>query len=102
MQRAIPHKCNYKFCYIKIFIYICDRFLLRITINTNKMTFTPSQQTKENALKSLQIYLGYVRSSLKASDILTDYNLQKKGIEINSESAKIISNCLLELEILSK
>lgn len=66
------------------------------------MTFTPCEQTKQNALKSLEIYLGYVRTSLKTSDILTDYSLQKQGIEINSESAKIISNCLLELEILSK
>jgi hypothetical protein len=66
------------------------------------MTFTPSKETKQNALKSIQVYLGYVRSSLKTSDIMTDYSLQKKGIQINSESAKIISRCLLELEILSK
>lgn len=66
------------------------------------MTFAPSEQTKESAFKSLQSYLEYVRTSLKTSDILTDYSLQKKGIQINSESAKIISNCLLELEILIK
>ena len=83
-------------------MYICDTYYLRITLINHKMTFTPSQQTKESAFKSLQSYLEYVRTSLKTSDILTDYSLQKKGIQINSESAKIISNCLLELEILSK
>jgi len=66
------------------------------------MNFTPSKETKQNAYTSLHVYLGYVRSKKSAADIISDYNLLKQGRKIDSESEKIISNCLLELEILTK
>ena len=66
------------------------------------MNFTPSPETKQNAIKSIQIYLGYVRSQKTKEEIIFDYALQRQGSKIDSESEKIISKCLLELEILTK
>lgn len=66
------------------------------------MNFIPCEQTKQNAIKSLQVYLGYVRSQKTKEEIIVDYTLQRQGRKIDKESEKIISKCLLELEILSK
>ena len=66
------------------------------------MNFTPSKEIKQNAIKSLQVYLGYVRSQKTKEEIIVDYTLQRQGVKISEESEKISPKCLLELEILSK
>ena len=66
------------------------------------MNFTPSEEATESAIKSLQVYLGYVRSQKTKEEIIVDYTLQRQGRKISEESEKIISKCLLELEILTK
>lgn len=66
------------------------------------MNFTTSKEATESALKSLQVYLGYVRSQKTKEDIIVDYTLQRQWRKIDSESEKIISKRLLELEILTK